>query len=357
MVEESLARTHEVLTRGLELAHAWYRGMVDPSTGMLEYLHVPGAAMPVREKSPIRDIASVWDAALLEDFLKRSELRPLIERSLRYYEGYLVPRDDHLILDSRRLAEPASIAHSAFMILGLLHAPPPRRDHEIAALAAGILRQQRPDGSYKVFFEDLPDYGEELYCGEAMLALMETYRQFQEDPYRRSVEHAFSFYDAEYFGRGSVTEDTLVFFANWQSQSCRLLSELSSSAVLKQEIARYLYRMHDQIVRQGFYESVRRHPARHVSVEVACALEGLNDAYALARASGDPHVERYHACICTGLAYLLRLQRTKSGTEKERGGFGMSLDDRTQRIDVTGHAISALMKSLQNGIECSSAQE
>ena len=30
---------------------------------------------------------------------------------------------------------------------------------------------QQPDGSYKICFEDFPDNGEELYAGEAMLAL------------------------------------------------------------------------------------------------------------------------------------------------------------------------------------------
>jgi len=59
------------------------------------------------------------------------------------------------------------------MILALLHASPPRRTKQIAALAEGILRQQRPNGSYKVYFHDLPDEGEELYAGEAMLALLE----------------------------------------------------------------------------------------------------------------------------------------------------------------------------------------
>jgi hypothetical protein len=38
----------------------------------------------------------------------------------------------------------------------------------------------------------------------------------------------------------------------------------------------------------------------------------------------------------------------------ERGDFGLSLEDRTQRIDITGHAPSALMKSVTNGIECGS---
>jgi hypothetical protein len=130
------------------------------------------------------------------------------------------------------------------------------------------------------------------------------------------------------------------------------LFESSRSAVLRQDVAKYLYRMHDQIIGQGFYESVQRHPARHVSVQVACALEGLNDAYVLVRAAKDQRAERYRACICAGLAYLLRLQCTQNGMERERGGFGMSLDERAQRIDVTGHAASVFIKSIQNDVEC-----
>jgi hypothetical protein len=112
--------------------------------------------------------------------------------------------------------------------------------------------------------------------------------------------------------------------------------------------------MHDQIIARGFYDSVERRPARQVSVEAACALEGLNEAYALARASIEEQdrANRYRRCICTALEYLIELQCTRDGTKRERGGFGLSLQDRTQRIDVTGHAASAFMKCVQNGIEC-----
>ena len=86
-------------------------------------------------------------------------------------------------------------------------------------------------------------------------------------------------------------------------------------------------------------------------MEVACALEGLNDTYAFACTSNDERAKRYHQCICTGLAYLLRLQCTHNGTERKRGGFGLTLEQRMQRIDITGHAASAFMKSVENGIE------
>lgn len=168
----------------------------------------------------------------------------------------------------------------------------------------------------------------------------------------QSVERGFSYYDKQYFRRDHVAEDMLVFFANWQSQACRLLFECTQSTGIKQEIADYFCRMHDQIIKRGFYENVERNPARQVSVEVACALEGLNDAYAFTHASDDDRAKRYRHCICTGLEYLLKLQCTEDGTEKERGGFGLTLENRMQRIDITGHAVSAFMKSIENGIEC-----
>ena len=144
-----------------------------------------------------------------------------------------------------------------------------------------------------------------------------------------------------------------MFFANWQSQACRLLFEYTESDTLKKELADYVFRMHDQIIAHGFYEGVRQRPGQQDSVEVASAVEGLNEAYFLAHRSGDARAEHYRQCVCTGLAYLLRLQSTQDGTEKERGGFGFSLNERTKRIDVTGHVASAFMKSVENSIECS----
>jgi hypothetical protein len=341
-------KTTQLLRQRLELVFEWYQGMVNPDTGMLEYLYIPESDRFVRENCPIRDIASVWDAEVLGDFLGREELRPLIEKSLRHYEDYLVERDGWLLLDPRPLGEPSSIAHSAFMMLALLHAPLPRLTRQIAALAEGIVCQQRADGSYKVYFHDLPDHGEELYAGEAMLALLEAYRQLEDLRFLQSAERGFRYYDAHYFRRGRVGDDLLVFFANWQSQACRLLFEYTASAKLKQDVAHYVFEMHNRIVAQGFFSDVERHPARQVSVEVACALEGLNDAYAIGRTLGDERAEAY----CTGFKYLLALQCTDRGTTRERGGFGLSLSQRAQRIDITGHAASAFMETVDSAIEC-----
>jgi hypothetical protein len=113
--------------------------------------------------------------------------------------------------------------------------------------------------------------------------------------------------------------------------------------------------MQDRIIESGFFNDVERHPAEQASVAVACALEGLNDAYAVARASNDVRAEPCRQRICTGLTYLLALQCTGHTMGRESGGFGLTRDDRTQRIDVTGHAASAFMKSIENGIACAGA--
>lgn len=45
-----------------------------------------------------------------------------------------------------------------------------------------------------------------------MLVLLETYRQTLDTPYLKSVERGFSYYDAQYFRRGRVAKDMLIFF-------------------------------------------------------------------------------------------------------------------------------------------------
>ena len=70
--------TAELLRQRLELILDWYQRMVNPQTGMLEYVYIPEANRFVRENCPIRDIASVWDMEMIGNFLERQELRPVI---------------------------------------------------------------------------------------------------------------------------------------------------------------------------------------------------------------------------------------------------------------------------------------
>jgi hypothetical protein len=142
-----------------------------------------------------------------------------------------------------------------------------------------------------------------------------------------------------------------VFFANWQSQAGRLLFEATTKPKVKDLVRAFLFELHDLVIESGFYDRVARQPEAQACVEVACGLEGLADAYAIAASSQDRRTGDYRRCVLTALGFLRRAQRTTGCTDRERGGFGGSLAIREQRIDVTGHVASGFIKSFENGID------
>ena len=325
----------------------WYKRMISDDTGRLVYTYEPERDLVVADGSPIRDIASIWDIEVLSRFLGRPDLLPVIERSLQHYTSFLVGHGGGLILDPVRIGEPSGIAHSAFLILALLPSSLPGRDAMVAGLVAAILGQQRTDGSYRIYFAGEPDDGLELYPAEAMLALLEAYETLHEPRYLNSAERAFRF-QHDRRPADTIAPDYLVFYANWQAQYGTLLHKHTHARVVRDHV----FALHDRIVRSGFYDRVERTPARQATVEVACGLEGLADAYALAvREHDEPRIDAYARCVRIALAFLSRAQRLVDCTPRELGGFGHKLDDRTQRIDVTGHVATGFIKSLQNRID------
>jgi hypothetical protein len=332
----------------LELIFEWYKGMVDERTGRLLYRYDPDTDLAIGDGEPIRDIASVWDVEVLSAFLVRYDLRDLIRYSLDHFQQRIVARDGYAIVAPGM--EPSSIAHSAFFALALARSELPDKVARLTPLAEGILRQQREDGSFRIFFDALPDQGEELYPAEAMLALLEAYRLTGDARYLESVERGFAYYKHDYYDRELVDADAVVFFANWQSQTGRALFEATAKPDVKDLVRTFVFGLHDRIIASGYYDRVAQRPERQACVEVACALEGIVDAYAVAVASRDRRTANYRSCIDTALRFLVRAQRMTRWTARERGGFGGSLAGREQRIDVTGHVASGFMKCVANGI-------
>ncbi len=338
-----------ILDDRLRLIFEWYKGMVDEKTGRLLYLYDPENEVTIGDGEPIRDIASIWDVEVLSTFLGRDDLRSLIRRSLDHFQQLIADRDGYAIV--ARLGEPSSIAHSAFLARALIHSELLDKVRRFAPLIAGILRQQREDGSYKIFFGAEPDRGEELYPAEAMLAVLEAYRLTRDARYLDSVERGFAHYKRDFYDRGLVQPEFLVFFANWQSQAGWPLFEATARAEVQDLVRVFLFELHDRIIESGFYDRIAQQPEAQACVEVACGLEGLADAYAIAALTRDRRMESYRRCMLAALDFLVRAQRTTCCTDRERGGFGGSLANREQRIDVTGHVASGFIKSLENGID------
>jgi hypothetical protein len=85
----------------LRLMFDWYKGMVDESTGRLLYLYDPGNGVTIGDGELIRDIAAICDVQVLNGFLGRDDLRPLIRRSLDYFRRLIVERDEYAIVAPR----------------------------------------------------------------------------------------------------------------------------------------------------------------------------------------------------------------------------------------------------------------
>lgn len=213
----------------LQLVFDWYQGMADPLTGRFVYLYHPERDSQVVDGSPIRDIGAVWDVEVLGAFLGRAELRPATERALDWLLALIMERAGSAVVAPTD--EEATIAHNAFMLLALARSTRGDRVQRIVPLAEAILLQQRRDGSYRVSFSSETDLGEDFHpADEAMLALLEAYRLTGDDRFLASVERGFRLHRLDYYDTGSVEPDSLVFFANWQSQAGRLLFDLTAEA-------------------------------------------------------------------------------------------------------------------------------
>jgi hypothetical protein len=316
--DEKAAR---MLVDRLRLMFDWYKGMVDEGTGRFLYLYDPETDVTVADGEPIRDIATVWDVQVLSAFLERDELHPVIRRSLDHFSRLIVERDDYAIVAPR--GEPPSIAHSAFLALALSHTEPPDKIARLTPLIDGILHQQRQDGSYKIFFGTEPDSGEELYPAEAMLSVLDAYRLTRDGRYLDSVERGFVHYKHAYYDQGRVQPHFLVFFTNWQSQTGRLLFEATTQAKVKELVRTFLFQLHDRVIESGFYDRVARRPGAQACVEVACGLEALADAYAIAASGQDRRTRDYRRCVQTALGFL-------SGRPATRTESGVALAPRSQ---------------------------
>jgi hypothetical protein len=72
-----------------------------------------------------------------------------------HFMRWLIGSNAALIFDPRRLCEPSSIAHSAFLILSLVESSVPNRESTVVALADGILHQQWSDGNDRRLWRSL----------------------------------------------------------------------------------------------------------------------------------------------------------------------------------------------------------
>ena len=295
----------------------------------------------------------------------------LVKCTLSAYTSALQPLELSAGLHLREdaLLEPPTIGHSALILLGLCDAcrlalvdPDQSMQESVDGLARGILSMQTETGAFGIEFENRDDVlsGIEFFPGEAMLALMSVYElsskavpQMVNETTRRSIaasmKRAFEFYSSFYYG-GEVD----VNYNVWQILAfARYHDALDvDQASIRDGVKRYIIDMCEAICNsRSWKQQLDRGTSFYVNlntVEIACGLDALAEGIRIARKDDQRSdlAEAFRIRAVNAMQFLEWAQgRVPEDSVPGRGGLGYGgVQVLEQRLDVTGHALSALMK-------------
>ena len=285
-------------------------------------------------------------------------------------------------ISTKVLHEPSNIAHSGFLILvttgviklSSLYKNKTNEDNNVQgklplmdALTKGILSMQRPDdGAFRIEFGDGRDEddniykGIEFYPGEAMVALLEVHQELPElleDSTKAAVlpaiQRAFDFY-ADYYRKGNADTNYNIWQVQAFARFFYALHDNDEHLVSKQEaavVADYVLELCRDIVTSQSWRMLSRGRSFYPNlqtVEIACGLdaiiEGVRVALILAR---DEDTLLLWSYVNHAIEFLKFVQdQVPSDAAAGFGGLGYGgIQVFEQRLDVTGHAISALTKA------------
>jgi len=329
--------------------YEWYKKQVDEN-GIVRYLYLPSINQYPKDDNDVRRMATNWAVTELMDFLKNDEMRSSVDKTL---DRYLANKKTNQSGAYIEINGNANIAYNAFAIMALINSPDyPDSDKLAEELASAIVGTQQENGSYKIDFIKDDSGGVDYYPGEAMLALMKFYEKNKDKKYLESVEKAFNYY------RNYWRENKNTAFIPWHSQAYLILY----NATENKELADFVFEMNDWIIDndQQFknkYSDYIGGFKERPSNSTASYLEGINDAYALAKEVGDMnHASKYSKSIRAGARFVMQTQYIADNTfylensQKAIGGFRQSPINNSQRDDYTQHATLSLIKTYANNV-------
>ncbi|CAB9529311.1 expressed unknown protein [Seminavis robusta] len=349
--------------------------MVDLDANRFYSISRPPTGELLHQHCPIRDLAASWDATtvLLECHnvgeAEREKLQSAIIGTLQAYP--VVYGDEGVAwLDPDHLQEPSNIAHSALYLLAWLGAVRldfalPHDNDIVNGLTRGILSRQGLEGAFKSsFLSDDVYTGIDFFPGEAMVGLMQVYQHQPEasanycaleDSIRErilsSMHQAFRFY-SNYYHQG----DTDTNYNIWQIQAFTRFwnallqaEQTGNGKQAEQEIAAYILDMCEDIPKSVSWKLLKRGRSFYPNlqtVEIACGLDALAQGLGVAAHYGkDEELYLLKHYSNHALQFLLHVQeQVPQDALVGHGGLGFGgVQVLEQRLDVTGHAMSALV--------------
>ena len=315
----------------------------------LYYLYNVDVGKHSEKHHRLREIASLWSVSKFASYSGDDRYRDLAKKGFEFFEKSFIYDEENDFYYSEITPDRNKLGYSAFLILTLLEMNEkdvPKRDHYLEKFANGIVHMQNGDGSFKTLFYSDDEYDVDFAPGESLFALMELYEESGNEKYVEVTEKALPYYMEYWKENGNAA------FVPWQSRAYRRLYDVTGD----ERAADFVFEMNDYLLK-------RHRPKEKCSnftywgISTAVFIEGVNEAYRVADASGDlDRKECYENYIREGSDFVLSLQITEedmieNGYEEEAlGGFVLRTGSNVTRVDNNQHAIIGFIESNELGI-------
>ena len=356
--------TQEAIAKALARAESWYRAN-QKEDGSFPYQYNPVTQEESLNGLLARHVMNLMALGELWQYTKKEETRTIGIRALgnalkkwyvedpKFGFGYLTQGQ-----------EGAPLGASAAGLLGIVKLRAYRDSKEMKnraeRLVAFIKALRHADGRYDLKYpSDDSLLNIDYYPGEAQLALMEWAREVNDESIVELCLESMRYYQ-EYFWKTMNTP-----FIPWHTQACAHIY----TATRRQEVAEYILRMNallitaQQIRQTGrkilpadspghFINPKKTRSAKEHVTTTGVYLEGLADAFSLARETGDKeNLKQFRDALLWGTRSLLQVQIKDEidmlimpNRKRALGGFRTRTDNPRIRIDNMQHAVSALIK-------------
>lgn len=329
--------------------------------GRLPYLYWPSRG----EESTSNNTLRQWLASIALNRAVQSRgdpaLQERVRQNLRYNLDHTYTRDDAgrgLVADADGAVKLGALAIACLALVE----NPGRSEfaREADSLRRTIDAMWQPNGEFRTFWRPLHRIDNvNFYPGEALLLWAHLYPESPDPTRWDRMLKSVRFY------REWHRADRNPAFVPWHTQACFRMWQCTNTTELRD----WIFEMNDWLLgvqqwdgQRGFPDTMGRFydPDRpfgppHAS-STAVYLEGLIDAWQLARATGDTaRQERYRRSLVRGLRSLLQLAFLDEvdlfyiqQKDRVRGGVRTTVYDNSIRIDNVQHSLMAALKILEH---------
>lgn len=331
------------------------------SNGRLTYLYYPSTGREARSNNMIRQWMGSVAMGRAAKIHQNEAAAALSYKNIQYNlsEFYRTEGD----LGYIDFENQAKLGAAALALIAVIESP---HRAEMAAYETGLLKTTkflwRENGRFRTFLkpDSRDDENHNFYPGETLLAWSFLYAQDQDpDLLDRSMK-SFAHYKEWHLNNRNPA------FIPWHTQAYFQLYQKTQNEALKE----WIFEMNDWLIdvmqtnsRVAYDDTIgrfydptsNRYGVPHAS-STGVYLEGLADAYVLARTIGDKkHEEKYRKSIILGLRSGMQLQFQDevdmfyAGKHKRlRGGMRTTVYNNEIRVDNVQHILMGVQKILRD---------